>query len=89
MDHHITCNVVFSLSLVVTIASILSCSALEGLDSLLLRASRNDPGASIDSMKAKITTALNALDRSKFFFYLFLSALVIIDCSTASQFQMN
>ncbi|XP_009790842.1 uncharacterized protein LOC107805847 [Nicotiana tabacum] len=37
-------------------------SALEGLDSLLLRASRNDPGASIDSMKAKITTALNALD---------------------------
>ncbi|KAK4338598.1 hypothetical protein RND71_043085 [Anisodus tanguticus] len=37
-------------------------SALEGLDSLLLRASRNDPGASIDSMKAQIVTALNALD---------------------------
>lgn len=37
-------------------------SALEGLDSLLLRASRKDPGASIDSMKAQIVTALNALD---------------------------
>ncbi|XP_004245049.1 uncharacterized protein [Solanum lycopersicum] len=37
-------------------------SALEGLDSLLLRASRKDPGASIDSMKAQIATALNALD---------------------------
>ncbi|XP_060208586.1 uncharacterized protein LOC132635982 isoform X1 [Lycium barbarum] len=37
-------------------------SALEGLDSLLLRASRKDPGASIGSMKAQIVTALNALD---------------------------
>lgn len=52
----------------------LSRSALEGLDSLLLRASRKDPGASIDSMKAQIATALNALDRS----YFHHSASVII-----------
>ncbi|XVE70841.1 hypothetical protein DITRI_Ditri10aG0102700 [Diplodiscus trichospermus] len=36
--------------------------ALEELDSLLLHASRNDPEASVKSMKAKIGTALNALD---------------------------
>ncbi|XP_021277645.1 uncharacterized protein LOC110411700 isoform X2 [Herrania umbratica] len=36
--------------------------ALEELDSLLLRASRNNPEASVKSMKAKIGTALNALD---------------------------
>ncbi|OVA08356.1 hypothetical protein BVC80_209g83 [Macleaya cordata] len=37
--------------------------ALEDLDSLLLRASRNDQGASNESMKAKIGIALVALDR--------------------------
>ena len=37
-------------------------SALEELDSFLLRASRKDPGASIYSMKAQIVTLLNALD---------------------------
>ncbi|KAK4412695.1 hypothetical protein Salat_2916700 [Sesamum alatum] len=36
--------------------------ALEELDSLLLRASRNDSGASIESMKANVATALNALN---------------------------
>lgn len=36
--------------------------ALEELDSLLLHASRNDPGASIQSMKGKIETAVDALD---------------------------
>ncbi|XP_027080025.1 uncharacterized protein LOC113779049 [Coffea eugenioides] len=36
--------------------------ALEELDSLLLHASRNDPGASIQSMKGKIDTAVDALD---------------------------
>ncbi|KAM0936250.1 hypothetical protein DsansV1_C27g0201611 [Dioscorea sansibarensis] len=36
--------------------------ALEDLDSLLLRASRNDPTASVGSMKSKINTALVALD---------------------------
>ncbi|KAJ4708893.1 Apicidin F synthase [Melia azedarach] len=36
--------------------------ALEDLDSLLLRASRNEGRTSVDSMKAKIGTALNALD---------------------------
>ncbi|XVF48750.1 hypothetical protein PTKIN_Ptkin03bG0214500 [Pterospermum kingtungense] len=36
--------------------------ALEELDSLLLHASRNDPEASVKSMKAKIGTALTALD---------------------------
>ncbi|XP_022756379.1 uncharacterized protein LOC111304130 [Durio zibethinus] len=36
--------------------------ALEELDSLLLHASRDDPEASVKSMKAKIGTALNALD---------------------------
>ncbi|OMO67029.1 hypothetical protein CCACVL1_20847 [Corchorus capsularis] len=36
--------------------------ALEELDSLLLHASRNEPDASVKSMKAKIGTALNALD---------------------------
>ncbi|XP_075651230.1 uncharacterized protein LOC142621760 [Castanea sativa] len=36
--------------------------ALEDLDSLLLNASRNDPGASVESMKGKINIALNALD---------------------------
>ncbi|XP_058108591.1 uncharacterized protein LOC131251707 isoform X2 [Magnolia sinica] len=36
--------------------------ALEGLDSLLLRASRNDPTATVESMKAKINIALGALD---------------------------
>ncbi|KAF8370139.1 hypothetical protein HHK36_005956 [Tetracentron sinense] len=36
--------------------------ALEDLDSLLLRASRNDPGASVESMKAKIGISLDALD---------------------------
>ncbi|XP_031277281.1 uncharacterized protein LOC116135705 [Pistacia vera] len=36
--------------------------ALEDLDSLFLRASRNDGETSVKSMKAKIGTALNALD---------------------------
>ncbi|KAK6119637.1 hypothetical protein DH2020_046623 [Rehmannia glutinosa] len=36
--------------------------ALEELDSLLLRASRNDSGTSIESMKVKVVTALNALN---------------------------
>ncbi|XVE97762.1 hypothetical protein REPUB_Repub03eG0046700 [Reevesia pubescens] len=36
--------------------------ALEELDSLFLHASRNDGDASVKSMKAKIGTALNALD---------------------------
>ncbi|XP_019417369.1 PREDICTED: uncharacterized protein LOC109328381 isoform X3 [Lupinus angustifolius] len=36
--------------------------SLEDLDNLLLRASRNDPGASVKSMKAKIGSTLNALD---------------------------
>ncbi|KAL2346600.1 hypothetical protein Fmac_000600 [Flemingia macrophylla] len=36
--------------------------SLEELDSLLLHASRNDPEASVKSMKAKINSALNALD---------------------------
>lgn len=36
--------------------------ALEELDSLFLHASRNDPGASLKLMKAKIGTALTALD---------------------------
>ncbi|KAK9273694.1 hypothetical protein L1049_018504 [Liquidambar formosana] len=36
--------------------------ALEELDSLFLHASRNDPGASVQSMKSKIGIALNALD---------------------------
>ncbi|CAI9095933.1 OLC1v1031973C4 [Oldenlandia corymbosa var. corymbosa] len=36
--------------------------ALEDLDSMLLNASRNDSGASIQSMKAKIDVATNALD---------------------------
>ncbi|CAK9168655.1 unnamed protein product, partial [Ilex paraguariensis] len=36
--------------------------ALEELDSLLLRASRNDQGASIESMKANIGIALDAVD---------------------------
>ncbi|KAL3013402.1 hypothetical protein AAZX31_06G051700 [Glycine max] len=37
--------------------------SLEELDSLLLHASRNDPEASVKSMKAKINSALGALDR--------------------------
>ncbi|KAF5185678.1 hypothetical protein FRX31_024731 [Thalictrum thalictroides] len=36
--------------------------ALEDLDSLLLRASRNDQQASVELMKAKISVALGALD---------------------------
>ncbi|KAG2664185.1 hypothetical protein I3843_16G066100 [Carya illinoinensis] len=36
--------------------------ALEELDSLLLRASRNDTEASVESMKGKINMALNALE---------------------------
>ncbi|KAA8538716.1 hypothetical protein F0562_028303 [Nyssa sinensis] len=36
--------------------------ALEELDSLLLHASRNDPEASVESMKAKIDMAVDALD---------------------------
>ncbi|XP_004303463.1 PREDICTED: uncharacterized protein LOC101300162 [Fragaria vesca subsp. vesca] len=36
--------------------------ALEELDNLLLRATRNDPGASVKSMKTQTNTALNALD---------------------------
>ncbi|OAY26926.1 uncharacterized protein LOC110603085 [Manihot esculenta] len=36
--------------------------AFEELDSLLLHASRNDPAASVKSMKAKIVVALDALD---------------------------
>lgn len=36
--------------------------ALEDLDSLLLRASRNDPAASVESMKGKINIAVVALD---------------------------
>ncbi|CAN0861160.1 hypothetical protein LINGRAHAP2_LOCUS8132 [Linum grandiflorum] len=38
------------------------CRALEELDNLLLQASRNNPGATITSMKAKIVEATNALD---------------------------
>ncbi|KAJ4833612.1 hypothetical protein Tsubulata_022460 [Turnera subulata] len=37
-------------------------SALEELDALLLRASRNDQGASVKSMKAKVEVALDALN---------------------------
>lgn len=37
--------------------------ALEDLDSLFLRASRNDPEASVKTMKAKIVNAVDALDR--------------------------
>lgn len=37
--------------------------ALEELDSLLLNASRNDPRASVESMKAQIGVAVGALDR--------------------------
>ncbi|XP_048227688.1 uncharacterized protein LOC8258582 isoform X2 [Ricinus communis] len=36
--------------------------ALEELDSLLLHASRNEPDASVKSMRAKISVALDALD---------------------------
>ncbi|KAL6648705.1 hypothetical protein ACP70R_012929 [Stipagrostis hirtigluma subsp. patula] len=36
--------------------------ALEDLDSLLLRASRNDPSASVETMRSKISIALAALD---------------------------
>ncbi|KAL3023190.1 hypothetical protein AAZX31_04G054600 [Glycine max] len=36
--------------------------SLEELDSLLLHASRNDPEASVKSMKTKINSALGALD---------------------------
>ncbi|KAJ4750399.1 hypothetical protein LUZ62_084804 [Rhynchospora pubera] len=36
--------------------------ALEDLDSLLLHALRKDPGASVESMKGKITVAIGALD---------------------------
>ncbi|XP_050365922.1 uncharacterized protein LOC126784502 [Argentina anserina] len=36
--------------------------ALEELDNLLLRATRNDAGASVNSMKTQTNTALNALD---------------------------
>ncbi|KAG0456161.1 hypothetical protein HPP92_023949 [Vanilla planifolia] len=36
--------------------------ALEDLDSLLLHASRNDPSATVQSMKGKITIALESLD---------------------------
>ncbi|XP_010261901.1 PREDICTED: uncharacterized protein LOC104600569 [Nelumbo nucifera] len=36
--------------------------ALEELDSLLLRATRNDPGASVEAMKVKISIALGAMD---------------------------
>ncbi|XP_072978565.1 uncharacterized protein [Typha angustifolia] len=36
--------------------------ALEDLDSLLLRASRKDPTASVESMRSKIRTAMGALD---------------------------
>lgn len=35
---------------------------MEDLDSLLLRASRNEPGASVKSMKAKIGSALTAME---------------------------
>lgn len=37
--------------------------ALEDLDSLLLHASRNDPTATVESMKKKMDIALGALDR--------------------------
>lgn len=36
--------------------------ALEDLDSLLLNATRNDPRASVESMKSKIAVALSAID---------------------------
>jgi len=36
--------------------------ALEDLDSLLLHASRNDPTASVETMRSKISVALGALD---------------------------
>ncbi|KAG9458085.1 hypothetical protein H6P81_002593 [Aristolochia fimbriata] len=36
--------------------------ALEDLDSLLLRASRKDSGATVESMKTKVTVAVSALD---------------------------
>ncbi|KAL1552303.1 hypothetical protein AAHA92_13116 [Salvia divinorum] len=36
--------------------------ALEELDSLLLRASRKDSGSSIEAMKARVVTTLNALN---------------------------
>lgn len=36
---------------------------MEELDSLLLRASRNDSSSSIESMKANVVTALNSLNR--------------------------
>jgi hypothetical protein len=37
--------------------------ALEDLDSLLLHASRNDPSASVETMRSKISVALAALDK--------------------------
>ncbi|CAL4912865.1 unnamed protein product [Urochloa decumbens] len=39
--------------------------ALEDLDSLLLHASRNDPSASVETMRSKITVALGALDNPR------------------------
>ncbi|XP_050884749.1 uncharacterized protein LOC127087870 isoform X2 [Lathyrus oleraceus] len=39
--------------------------SIEELDSLLLRASRNDPGASVKSMKTNVKSALIALDRER------------------------
>ncbi|KAJ0514920.1 hypothetical protein HanHA300_Chr10g0374961 [Helianthus annuus] len=43
--------------------------ALEELDSLLLHASRNEPGASVKSMKSNIGIAVNALNRFVFLNY--------------------
>jgi hypothetical protein len=37
--------------------------ALEDLDSLLLRASRNDTSISVETMRGKISVALAALDK--------------------------
>lgn len=47
--------------------------ALEELDSLLLHASRNQPGASVKSMKSNIGIAVNALNRYVYLLLLFLS----------------
>lgn len=42
---------------------LMSERALEELDSLLLHASRNEPGASVKSMKSNIGIAVSALNR--------------------------
>ncbi|KAG1342644.1 hypothetical protein COCNU_05G008730 [Cocos nucifera] len=53
--------------------------ALEDLDSLLLHASRNDPTASVESMKRKINIALGALDSDiKYEFLLTIQSVLLV-----------